>query len=233
MKTVAVLPVKRFCDSLMRLSDRLGVGARSAFAQTMFRDVLVALRRADTVTEIAVVTGDREARDLAMEHQLWVVDDPADAGHSKAVLPVLDQCVARGFDQALLVPIDCPLLDPAELDRFLRETATQEVNVVVVPDRHGAGTNALLLRPPTAMPPSFGEGSLRRHIDNAEARGLDCTVEELESLAFDIDTEDDLMHLASELEGVRGRAQLTTGAVRQLFRTASEQGFRTAVPNAA
>src|SRR5215211_4661958 len=45
---------------------------------------------------------------------------------------------------ALLVPGDCPSLDAGEVAALLRG----EGSVVIVPDRHGTGTNALLLTPP-------------------------------------------------------------------------------------
>ena len=34
---------------------------------------------------------------------------------------------------------------------------------MIVPDRHGTGTNALALTPPDVMAPAFGEGSFERH----------------------------------------------------------------------
>ena len=64
-----------------------------------------------------------------------------------------------GADRALLVPGDCPALDPGEVSALLAHTAP----VVIVPDRHGTGTNALLLAPPDAIAPSFGPGSFARH----------------------------------------------------------------------
>ena len=44
----------------------------------------------------------------------------------------------------LMVPGDCPALDRDELDALLDEPADSP-SVVIVPDRHGSGTNACLL----------------------------------------------------------------------------------------
>ena len=64
--------------------------------------------------------------------------------------------------------------------------------VVLVPDRHGAGTNALLLRPPGIIPFAFGRGSRERHV--AAARAAGATFEELSGdLTPDVDTPDDLL----------------------------------------
>jgi 2-phospho-L-lactate guanylyltransferase len=83
-----------------------------------------------------------------------------------------------------------------------------------VPDRHGTGTNGLLLTPPDAISPSFGPGSFERHRALALAAGLPCRVERPPSLLLDIDTGADLAALrerltAEEPEGRRVRASRT------------------------
>ena len=90
--------------------------------------------------------------------------------------------------------------------------------LVIVPDRHGTGTNALVLSPPDAIEPSFGPGSFARHVAAAEAAGVPHRVEEVPGLALDVDTPDDLAELAAALETRRGQAPSTRGALRQLER---------------
>lgn len=221
MRTVAVLPVKRFRDSLQRLSDELGIGARSSLAQTMFRDVLTALRRSDEIESIVVVTSDREAVNVAKEHEVWVFETEADGGHSHDASIGISKCAAKDFERALLVSLDCPLIDPLEIDGLLRQRS--QPGVVVVPDRHGTGTNALLLAPMDSIQPAFGPGSRERHCQLAREQELECQVVELSSLALDIDTMEDLDLLKSEVGQVRGRAQLTSGAIRQLTRTVADR----------
>ena len=92
-----------------------------------------------------------------------------------------------GAERVLLVPGDCPALDAAEagalLERDARRAAEAPRRVVIVSDRHGSGTNALLLTPPGAIPPSFGPGSLARHAGMAAGAGADVRVAGLRSLA--------------------------------------------------
>src|SRR5207302_7322924 len=66
------------------------------------------------------------------------------------------------------------------------------LSMLIVPDRHGTGTNALLLTPPDALAPSFGPGSCERHARQARAAGVAAEVVEVPSLATDIDTPEDL-----------------------------------------
>jgi 2-phospho-L-lactate guanylyltransferase len=90
---------------------------------------------------------------------------------------------------------------------------------VVVPDRHGEGTNALLLEPPDAIEPSFGPGSCARHVRAARAAGVAHAVVDVPTLALDVDTGDDLEALAATLGGRRGQAPATRGALRGLERS--------------
>ena len=89
---------------------------------------------------------------------------------------------------------------------------------MIVPDRHGTGTNALVLSPPDAIAPSFGPGSLARHVAAAEQAGVPHSVEDVPGLALDVDTPADLAELIAELELRRGQAPSTRGALRQLDR---------------
>ncbi len=105
-------------------------------------------------------------------------------------------------------------LRPAELAGLL----TGPSPVVIVPDRHGTGTNALVLSPPDAIAPSFGPGSFARHVAAAEQAGVPHSVEDVPGLALDVDTPADLAELIAELELRRGQAPSTRGALRQLDR---------------
>ena len=73
--------------------------------------------------------------------------------------------------------------------------------IVIVPDRHGTGTNGLLLTPPGAIPPSFGPDSFERHRQLAREAGVACRVERVPSLLLDIDTGEDLAALRQRLAG--------------------------------
>jgi 2-phospho-L-lactate guanylyltransferase len=173
----------------------------------MVADVLEAIGRARAIDRTIVVSGDPIAQELAADAGAEVVPDPADAGHIEAALAGIARAEAEGAGTVVLLPGDCPLLDPRELDRLL--TGVPERYVGIVPDRHGAGTNALVLSPPSAIVPAFGEGSCARHVDAARAAGVPFGVEELGSLGLDLDTPADIIALTRELEARPGRAQRT------------------------
>ncbi|HEU4979399.1 MAG TPA: 2-phospho-L-lactate guanylyltransferase [Solirubrobacteraceae bacterium] len=217
MSTVAVLPVKRFAGAKQRLGEHLGPGSRRRLAEAMLSDVLIALRRSQRVDEVVVVTGEPTAEALARGHGAAVVRDPDDAGHSQAALLGVAWALERGATRALLVPGDCPALLPAELDALLAPGPARR-EVVVVPDRHGTGTNALVLSPPDAIRPSFGPGSRARHESLAHAAQVECRVAEPFSLALDVDTAEDLEALAQALGERTGGAANTRGLLGRLER---------------
>jgi 2-phospho-L-lactate/phosphoenolpyruvate guanylyltransferase len=228
MSTIAILPVKSFGSAKQRLAPTLGAGSREALARAMFSDVLASLRRVPSLDAIVVVTADRVAETAALGERVDVLRDTEQSGQSQAALTGIRHADERGFDRVLLVPGDTPLLDPGEVAVLLRQSREDEPGVVVVPDRHGEGTNALLLSPPDAIEPSFGPGSRARHVAAARAAGVSCVVAELSTLMLDVDTGDDLALLAATLEGRRGQAPSTRGALRQLARSGA--AYRRTVP---
>lgn len=219
MRTLAILPIKSFGASKTRLSSLLGRGSRQALAQAMFLDVLAALRRVPGVHAVAVVTPDDDAESAARNEGVHLLVDPNEAGQSAAASIGIRHGLELGFERVLLVPGDTPLIEPSEVAAMLERAEAQETAVVIVPDRHGAGTNALLLSPPDAMAPSFGVGSLERHREAAAAAALSHRVEAVSSLLLDVDTPDDLALLADALDERRGQACMTRGALRQLDRS--------------
>ena len=218
MSTLAILPVKRFDDAKQRLGEALPSGARRALAEAMLSDVLTALRRARRVEGVVVVTTEHAADALSRAHEAQVIRDPDEPGHSQAASHGVRWAIDHGARRVLLVPGDCPTLDPAEVDDLLIAHPHADARVTVVPDRHGTGTNALVLTPPGAIEPSFGPGSRARHEAAAAAAGAECRIAVPPSLALDIDTADDLATLRAALDARTGGAAYTRGVLARLDR---------------
>jgi 2-phospho-L-lactate guanylyltransferase len=197
MRTVAVLPVKSFPNAKQRLSDGLEPELRRQLAEAMLRDVLAALAPT-ALDEVIVVTAGEAVAALARGHGASVVTD-AERGHNAAAAFGVEEALRRGAERVLLVPGDCPALDPGEVDELLTRPGRRPA-VLIVPDRHGTGTNALLITPPDALASSFGPGSCGRHVRLAQEAGIHYEVVEVPSLAIDIDTPDDLEALAGLAE---------------------------------
>jgi 2-phospho-L-lactate guanylyltransferase len=203
--------VKRFDAAKQRLAAGIDDERRRALAAAMVADVLEAIGAARTIERTIVVSGDPVAQELAAEAGAEVVPDPSDAGHVEAALAGIARAEVEGAECVVLLPGDCPLLDPRELDRLL--TGVPERYVGIVPDRHGTGTNALVLSPPAAIVPAFGEGSCARHVAAAREAGIPFGVEELASLGLDLDTPADVIALTRQIASGSGRAKRTAKAL--------------------
>ncbi len=199
MSLVAVLPVKRFSSAKARLaSGGLSSAQRLALATGMLSDVLAALRRCDLVDDIVVVTSEPGAEALARGAGAQVLADDPSEGHSEAAQRGIDWAVADGAFHTLLIASDVPAADPAEIDSLIESLADDEV--VIVPDRHGRGTNALILTPAGVISPSFGEGSCQRHQQIAADAGASARIETSFGIGLDVDTAEDLDALSEVLE---------------------------------
>jgi 2-phospho-L-lactate guanylyltransferase len=210
VRTVAVLPVKSFGFAKQRLGAAVGRDERRALAEAMAGDVLEALGRVDGLDGVVVVSAEPFATATA---GVELVHDPEEAGQSAAARRGIRAALGRGAERVLLVPGDCPGLDPGEVAELLAQDGP---GVVVVPDRHGTGTNALLLAPPEAIEPAFGPGSFARHGALARAAGAVVTVGRLPSLELDVDTPDDLAALRAALAARAGGAPRTRALLERL-----------------
>ncbi|HTN25080.1 MAG TPA: 2-phospho-L-lactate guanylyltransferase [Solirubrobacteraceae bacterium] len=213
--TIAILPVKRFVAAKARLGDELSGGTRRALTEAMVTDVLMALRRTEAVDEVLLVTSEPAAEAIGRGYGANVLHDDLDEGQSAAALIGIAHALEAGATRVLLVPGDCPALDPGELTELLERPQIGR-GVTIVPDRHGTGTNALLLTPPDVIEPAFGPGSRERHEQLTAAAGVPCTIEEIPTLALDVDTAEDLAALREALAARRGGAAHTRGMLSRL-----------------
>jgi 2-phospho-L-lactate guanylyltransferase len=216
VRTAAILPVKRFSGAKQRLGASVADPLRLDLARAMVGDVLSALHACTALAGTIVVTGEPAVAAAAAYQGAIVVEDTAEEGQSAAVARGIARAAAEGYERALCIPGDCPALDPEEVAALLRASgagnrdgvagasAEGGAEVVIVPDRHGTGTNGLLLTPPSAIAPSFGPDSCARHRQLAEEAGVPCRVERVPSLLLDIDTGADLAALRERLAGGAG-----------------------------
>jgi len=213
VRATAIVPIKRFDRAKSRLSATALAPHRPALAKAMLDDVLLGLRESQLIDRIVVVSSEQAALEIASAAGAEHLDDPDEPGHSAAASAGVTDAIAHGAECVALIPGDCPLLDSAELDR---ELDAQAPGVAVIPDRHGTGTNGLILSPPDAITPAFGPDSRRRHLELARAAGVRCRIATIPSMALDLDTGADLEALAAALAADPGRAPATAAALARL-----------------
>jgi 2-phospho-L-lactate/phosphoenolpyruvate guanylyltransferase len=184
-----LLPVRGPDGAKSRLAA-LGPDARARIVAFLL-DRALALCGATPALRWWVLSDDRGVLRRAAEAGLGTLEDEA-PGLNGAVAAALRRLAAAGAASATILPGDVPLATSDDVDAIL--AAGRRAQVVVVPSRDG-GTNALHLRPPTALDPGFGPGSCTLHLRRATARGLSAELLRLPRLELDVDNPDDVAAL--------------------------------------
>jgi 2-phospho-L-lactate guanylyltransferase len=193
-RTVVVIPVRSFEGAKSRLGAVLDAEERRDLVERLLRRTISAALETPGVTGAVVVSPDPEVLEVARGAGARAV-----AQRSRGLNPALHEArAAVEADRMLVVPADIPSVTAGELAAVLAAgDAAGTPSVVLAPDRHGRGTNALLLAPPDVIDPAFGGDSRAAHAWLASS--ADAAFAEVTGvLALDLDTPDDLLLVESD-----------------------------------
>ena|SRR5207248_8285469 len=184
----ALIPVKSLSEAKSRLADHLTLRQRRNLVLDMLHHVLRVLRESNLLEHVAVVSPDQQVLEQA---KAWGAQGLVEQqhGHNPA-LHAARRALGPGASALLTISADLPLLQPSDIRSMIEQS--MDYQVVLAPSRDGTGTNALLVRPPLALPYLFGPNSLHSYHQAAEQWQLSSTIVSSIGLALDIDTIDDL-----------------------------------------
>lgn len=214
--TCAMIAIKPFGDAKERLATGLDPAQRRQIAEAMARDVIAAIAQCTELDEIVIVSREPAIAEIAEGVATAVLEDPV-TGHNDAAKIAAAWAAERGCKRIVMLPGDCPLLDPDEIDELVRRSRDDRLELAVIPDRMGTGTNALVISPPDAVDSSFGPDSRQRHIALGLSRGLRTAALDVKSLALDLDTSEDLFELAERLSAADHDAVNTEAVIATLM----------------
>ncbi len=177
-----LLPVKDFRRAKARLAPVLSPTMRMLLARWSAQRVLNA---ADTLPTF-VVCDDGLVAEWAESNGATVLWRPHH-GLNGAVAAGLDELRELGYGSTIVAHSDLPLA--TSLSQFV-----QPGRVVLVPDARDDGTNVMVIPSETALRPSYGSQSFRRHLDAARELGCSIDVVHHPACSLDLDTPDDLVH---------------------------------------
>jgi 2-phospho-L-lactate guanylyltransferase len=190
-----LVPVKNLASAKQRLAEVLDQPSRTELAHAMLLDVLGALRAWTTRPEVALVTSDPYALELARRFAFTVIPDNANISETDAIEMATRVCESRNAESTLVIPGDIPLIQNSELETIL--DAAPDQGSVLVPAADGRGTNAAFRRPAGLFPLRFGNDSFKPHFAAAKATNRPCVVLSLPGIALDVDNASDLRRLAA------------------------------------
>ena len=198
--TAVVIPVRAFEGAKSRRGAVLDAEERRDLVERLLQRTVAAARATPGVTEVLVVSPDPEV--LAVASAAGAV--PL-LQLSRGLNPALQEArAAIRADRILVVPGDIPAVTAGDLAAVIAAgDAAGAPGVILAPDRHGRGTNALLLAPPDVIDPAFGGDSRAAHAWLASS--ADAAYAEVSGvLSLDIDTADDLLLAEALLIGWPG-----------------------------
>jgi 2-phospho-L-lactate guanylyltransferase len=185
MTLALVVPVKGFAAGKGRLAEALSASDRTQLNRMLLERMLTVARDFSRADFRIVVSPDEAV--LATARAQGVVGLPeASPGLNGALQDAANDAAGSGAVEFLVVSVDLPRLEPADLDAMVGEGG-----VAIAPDRSGTGTNALYLPRPGLFPFQYGPASFAAHVAAARAAGVEPRIIRRPGLAFDIDTPED------------------------------------------
>jgi 2-phospho-L-lactate guanylyltransferase len=178
--SAVLIPVKDFEVAKGRLAPELGASERAELARCLADEVVAAC----SDMAVFVVCESRNVEMWAESRGATVIQNPR-PGLNHAVRHGARQLFCRGFDRVLIAHAD--LARPSALPELVELDG-----VVLVPDRHLDGTNAMVVPTGSGFSFSYGPGSFARHLSEAERLGLPVHVVRGVGLDLDLDDPADL-----------------------------------------
>ncbi|MBC8508429.1 MAG: 2-phospho-L-lactate guanylyltransferase [Chloroflexi bacterium] len=194
----AIVPVKPLRRGKSRLAGVFSEDERAELNRHLLENTVRTLKTISEIEHVLVVSRDQSALALARDLGARTVLENG-APHLNVALERAT-IVAKTYETrgVLVLPADLPLITPEDINMML-ERATDPPVVVVAPDRHERGTNALLVCPAGLIEYHYGDDSFTKHCELAKDAGARVEVCELPSLTLDLDVPEDLALLEERL----------------------------------
>lgn len=197
----AIVPVKPLRRGKSRLSGALTDNERAELNQKLLEQTLTTLSSLKELDQVLVVSRDPQALTIARNHGAKTIQEDGQPQLNTALTRATVLAQVQKIQGVLILPADLPLLTKEDVLTLI-DRATKPPVVVIAPDRHKKGTNALLMVPPALMDYEFGEDSFQKHCELAKKANARLEIVELPSLALDVDVPEDL-ELVRKIESTK------------------------------
>ncbi|HLA08397.1 MAG TPA: 2-phospho-L-lactate guanylyltransferase [Anaerolineales bacterium] len=186
----AIVPVKPLRSGKSRLAGTLNEDERTELNRALLQHTLETLSGLKEVDEVLVVSRDPNALTIARNHGARTVQEDGQPHLNTALKRATIVAQVYATRGVLVLPADLPLVTREDILALL-DRAVKPPVVVIAPDRHHRGTNALLISPAGLIEYDFGENSFQRHCDLVNKAGARLEIVDLPSLGLDLDLPED------------------------------------------
>lgn len=191
MSLWSIVPARGLAAGKSRLAGVLDPDERLALNTLLLERALAAIEAADgNLAHCIVVSAGADALALAREKGAVPLKDPGEPGGLNAALEAARH-LARILGATSLRVLAADLPDVSGAALVVLGAAVPPEGLAIVADKHGSGTNALMLPAASRFAFDFGEDSLARHLAAARALGAEPLVWHVPELAFDLDSPED------------------------------------------
>lgn len=187
----AIVPVKPLRRGKSRLAGMLSEDERAELNQSLLQHTLNTLSGLKELEQVLVVSRDPHALTIARQYGARTVREDGQPQLNTALTRATVIAKVYATRGVLILPADLPLISHQDVLTLI-ERAGESPVVVIAPDRHGKGTNALLISPAGLIEYDFGEDSFQRHCERAKKAGARLEILDLPSLGLDLDLPEDL-----------------------------------------
>ncbi|NWG34046.1 MAG: 2-phospho-L-lactate guanylyltransferase [Chloroflexi bacterium] len=194
----AIVPVKPLRRGKSRLAGTLSEDERAELNQSLLQHTLNTLKEVKELEQVLVISRDPHALAVARQHGARTVREDGQPELNTALARATVVAQIHATRGVLILPADLPLISREDVLTLIGKAVEPPV-VVIAPDRHGKGTNALLISPSSLIEYDFGENSFQRHCEQAKRAGARLEIVDLPSLGLDLDLPEDL-EIVRELE---------------------------------
>jgi len=186
----AIVPVKPLRRGKSRLAGTLTEDERTELNRALLQHTLETLSELKEVDGVLVVSRDPNALTIARNHGARTVQEDGQPELNTALKRATIVAQVYATRGVLVLPADLPLVTREDILTLIQR-ATEPPVVVIAPDRHKKGTNALLISPPGLIEYDFGENSFQRHCELVKKAGARLEIVDLPSLGLDLDVPED------------------------------------------
>jgi 2-phospho-L-lactate guanylyltransferase len=187
----AIVPVKPLRRGKSRLAGALSEEERAELNQSLLQHTLNVLRDVRELEQVLVISRDPHALAVARHYGARTVREDGQPELNTALTRATVVAQIHATRGVLILPADLPLISREDVLTLIAK-ATEPPVVVIAPDRHRKGTNALLICPSGLIEYDFGENSFQRHCEQAKRAGARLEIVDLPSLGLDLDLPEDL-----------------------------------------
>lgn len=204
----AIVPVKPLRRGKSRLAEMLTEDERAELNRQLLVHTLDTLKKTPEIKEVLVVSRDPKALAIARDHNARTIQEDGSPSLNTALERATAVAKMYTPNGVLILPADLPLISQEDIEKLVIAANGHKRVVVITPDRHKEGTNALLVSPAGLIEYDYGENSFERHCELARNAGARLKVCELPSIELDLDLPEDLELVAREIDFSFGNQHL-------------------------